>query len=161
MPGDVYKPARQLIHLLVDIVAKGGNFLVNIGPDPLGELPRESLERLEEIGRWMDVNGAAIYRTRPVRPYREGNLCYVRRADGSIAAISLAGEKLEVIPQAITLTSIRPRRGSRVSMLGVQEPLAWESTPAGTVVHLPGHVREHPPCQHAWALVLEEPESTP
>ena len=58
-----FKSTEDLIHKLVDIASKGGNFLLNIGPKPDGTFPEESIERLEQIGRWMDVNGESIYGT--------------------------------------------------------------------------------------------------
>lgn len=59
-----YKSTKELIHSLCDIASKGGNFLLNVGPTAEGEIPPESVERLREIGRWMRVNGEAIYGTR-------------------------------------------------------------------------------------------------
>lgn len=67
-PDDEYKPARQLIHLLVEVVSKGGNPLLNIGPAPDGTLPPAAVSRLEEIGDWMAVNAKAIHGTRPIAP---------------------------------------------------------------------------------------------
>ena len=149
---DTYKPARELIHLLVDIVAKGGNLLLNIGPSPEGELPPVALERLAELGDWMQVNAGAIYGTRAVAPYREGRLCYTRLPDGSTHAIYLAAPGEDGPPAALALPSFTPRPGSAVTMLGVAEPLAWERRPEGVVVQIPESVRENPPCQHAWVL---------
>jgi alpha-L-fucosidase len=60
---DHWKPTGDLIRKLSDIVSKGGNFLLNIGPKADGTIPAESIERLREVGRWMDVNGEAIYAT--------------------------------------------------------------------------------------------------
>jgi alpha-L-fucosidase len=74
-PNDRYKPTRQIIHLLVDIVAKGGNYLLNVGPGPDGTLAPDAIKRMEEIGDWMEINGEAIYGTRPIPPYKEGKTC--------------------------------------------------------------------------------------
>ena len=60
-----WKSTTTLIRNLVDIVSKGGNYLLNIGPDAEGNVPEASVERLTEIGQWMDRNGDAIYGTRP------------------------------------------------------------------------------------------------
>ena len=48
---------------LIDIASKGGNYLLNVGPTAEGEIPAESVKRLEEVGQWMAVNGEAIYGT--------------------------------------------------------------------------------------------------
>jgi alpha-L-fucosidase len=58
-----WKSTEDLIRKLCDIVSKGGNFLLNVGPTAEGLIPQPSIERLEEIGAWMDVNGESIYGT--------------------------------------------------------------------------------------------------
>ena len=59
-----WKSARTMIRSLCDITSKGGNLLLNVGPDGLGRMPQASLDRLSEIGKWLQVNGEAIYGTR-------------------------------------------------------------------------------------------------
>ena len=61
--GKDFKTTTDLIQKLCDIASKGGNFLLNIGPKADGSFPQESIDRLREIGDWMDVNGEAIYGT--------------------------------------------------------------------------------------------------
>ncbi|MCY4109273.1 MAG: alpha-L-fucosidase [Chloroflexi bacterium] len=63
-----WKSTTTLLHLLADLAGKGINYLLNVGPTAEGEIPRPSVERLEAIGRWMEVNGEAIYGTSP-SPY--------------------------------------------------------------------------------------------
>ncbi|MBE0647000.1 MAG: alpha-L-fucosidase [Bacteroidales bacterium] len=58
-----YKPAREIIRMLVDIASKGGNYLLNVGPTDKGTFPRQAVSRLKEIGTWMSVNGESIYGT--------------------------------------------------------------------------------------------------
>ena len=58
-----YKPVSMLLTNLVNIASKGGNYLLNIGPDDQGLVPAEQQERLRAIGRWLQVNGEAIYGT--------------------------------------------------------------------------------------------------
>lgn len=60
-----WKSTEDLLHLLVDLASKGVNYLLNVGPTAEGLIPPESVERLEEIGAWMDVNSDAIYATDP------------------------------------------------------------------------------------------------
>ena len=70
--GNDYKSAEELIWNLVDVVSKNGNFLLNIGPKADGTIPEEDARLLQEIGAWLDVNGEAIYGSRPWRMFGEG-----------------------------------------------------------------------------------------
>ena len=121
-PGDRYKSTHQLIQLLVDIVGKGGNLLLNVGPQPDGELPPEAVRRLEEIGAWMKVNGEAIHGTRPIAPYKEGQTVFTRKGR-SVYAIVLLKEEGDSVPATVVLRAIRPAPGSQVQMLG------WDCAP--------------------------------
>lgn len=67
-----WKSTAVLIKNLVDIASKGGNYLLNVGPKPDGTFPQESIQRLDEIGKWMKVNGEAIYATH-ANPLEEVN----------------------------------------------------------------------------------------
>lgn len=58
-----WKSSETLIRMLVDIASKGGNLLLNVGPTAEGEIPGPSVERLQAMGEWMDVNGESIYGT--------------------------------------------------------------------------------------------------
>lgn len=117
VPNDNYKSTNTIIHLLVDIVSKGGNLLLNVGPDSEGNLPDKAIERMKEIGAWMDINGEAIYSTRAIKPYKEGDVCFTQK-DGTVYAILLLDEG-EEIPEEIILKelSIEPKTG-RKKILG-------------------------------------------
>ncbi|MCF0200119.1 MAG: alpha-L-fucosidase, partial [Bacteroidales bacterium] len=78
---DNYKSTNQLVHLLVDVVAKGGNYLLNVGPGPDGNLPATAISRMREIGAWMQANGEGIYGTRPIYPYVDGKFRFTQKGD--------------------------------------------------------------------------------
>ncbi len=85
-----YKPVRKIVHMLIDVVAKGGNLALNVGPQPDGRLPHQALERMAALGAWLKVNGEAIYETRPLPPFRKGDWAFTRnRRTGAEYAIRL------------------------------------------------------------------------
>ena len=60
-----FKSTETLLRNLIDIASKGGNYLLNIGPDSKGNVPPAEIERLHQVGKWLAVNGAAVYGTQP------------------------------------------------------------------------------------------------
>ncbi len=78
-----YKSTETLLHTLIDVASKGGNYLLNVGPDPTGIIPPPEAERLAEIGRWLSVNGDAIYGSSPasfggIQTVNNGTKCEYR-----------------------------------------------------------------------------------
>lgn len=151
-PNDSYKSARQLLHLLVDIVAKGGNFLLNIGPDGNGEWASAAYDRLKKIGDWMKVNGEAIYGTRPIPPYKETKVCFTAKKDGTVYAVYLANQDEASPPSEVRLYSHCPPEGGKIVMLGVKEPLKWQPAAKGVLINVPESAQKNPPCEHAWSF---------
>jgi len=152
-PDDRYKSVRELVHLLVDVVAKGGNLLLNVGPQPDGQLPPPALERMRAIGAWMRVNGEAIHGTRPVAPYKEGRVCLTKKG-GAVYAILLAGEGEEAPPARVALKSLRPKPGSTVRLLGFG-PVPWKEDGTGVVLEVPEAAEKSPPCRDAFVFRLD------
>ncbi|MFO7445237.1 MAG: alpha-L-fucosidase [Ignavibacteriaceae bacterium] len=154
--GAQYKSAGMLIHLLADIAAKGGNFLLNIGPSDKGDFEPEAYERLKEIGEWMKVNSEAIYNTHPVKPYKEGKVRFTRLKDGTIYAIYMADENEKSFPAELELSNFTPGEGSRIEILGTGEILSWNKKENGCVINFPPAVRSNLPCKYAWTLKISE-----
>lgn len=151
-PDDDYKSTRELVHMLVNIVSKGGNLLLNVGPGPDGRLPEEAVSRMKEIGDWLDVNGEAIYGTRPIAPFREGQVCLTKKG-GTVYAICLAEEGQDGPPKEMRLSSITPKPGSEIMMLGSDGALAWKKLGNGVAIELP--VDAGSVCKDAWVVKVE------
>jgi alpha-L-fucosidase len=153
--SDRYKSVQQLVQLLVEVVAKGGNLLLNIGGSPEGEWAAEAYDRLAGIGAWMDVNGEAIYGTRPVPPYRTGNVCLTRnRMTQSTYAICLA-ESSQTAPPREIFVPVRLSGGhASVTVLGHRGSLRWRAAENGIVVSIPEEIQRQPPCSYAWSLKI-------
>jgi alpha-L-fucosidase len=159
-PNDYYKPARELIHILAEIVCKGGNLLLDIGPDASGRFPAEAVERLREVGDWLAVNGEAIYGTRPVAPYKEGRLRLTRKGD-TVYLIHLAELAQIRPPREIIVSSLKPAEGAEVTLLGPDIPLEWEARGRGVVIRIPPKISQrlrgdHPYCRHAWTVKISK-----
>jgi len=149
-----YKSARELVNMLVDIVAKGGNLLLNIAPSPQGTWDDEAYQRLQELGAWMRTNGEAIYNTRPLAPYREGKIGYTQLRDGTAYALYLASADEKTMPAEIRLASVTPARNARVTLLGTNANLRWEKRGSDLFVFIPEPLQKNPPCAHAWAIKI-------
>lgn len=153
VPHDVYKPASRLINLLVKIVAYGGNFLLNIGPDGQGDWDPVAYERLREIGAWMKVNSSGIYDTRPVAPYHDGDLYFTEKKDHSaVYAFYVPSLGETGLPEEIRFSTMQAGAGSKVYLLGYPRPLKWKASGDGMVVEVPAAVRKNPPCSYVWTL---------
>jgi alpha-L-fucosidase len=147
---DTYKSTRQLIHMLAQVVSRGGNYLLNVGPGPDGELHPTAYERLKEIGAWMRVNGEAIYGTQPIAPYKEDKIAFTQKSN-NIYAIYLSP-----LPSEIKIESFRPAKGSKVYLLGYDKPLSWKPAGAGFTVKIPRALQQRPPCEHAWVIRFQQ-----
>jgi len=151
-PNAQYLSPRKAVQMLVDIVAKGGNLLLNIGPGPDGAWDPGAYELLAGIGKWIKANSEAIYGTRAVAPYKQGNLAYTKGKDGPLYAIYLPGENERQIPATITLKGLPVAPNSRITLLGGNTPLDYQIVSDGCVVTVPPAVATNPYCEHAWVL---------
>jgi alpha-L-fucosidase len=158
VPDDRYKSGRVLVHMLADVVAKGGNLLLNIGPGPDGTWHTEAYDRLRELGDWMHVNGEAIYGTRAVPPYLEGKIRLTGREDGTVYVIYLAEEGETTLPTYMSMMGLQPADNSTVSILGLPGTLNWEKAGSGFVAEVPSSHRTTPPCQYAWVFKISNVE---
>ena len=119
-----WKSATVLVHNLIDVTSKGGNYLLNVGPTAEGLIPEPSVERLKETGSWLRTNGEAIYKTEKFeKNYSQGeNIRFTKKkGENTVYAISL------IKPETIFLiNNIIPNDGSEIYLLGHEESLEWD-----------------------------------
>lgn len=114
-----YKSGSELVRILIETRAKGGNLLLNVGPKPDGELPIEQEERLREIALWMFVNAEAIHGVRPWVVTNEGEVWFTRRKDEAAVYAFLPGREWMLGERRnVTLRSVGATAATRVSVLG-------------------------------------------
>ena len=165
-----YKTAGSLVGDLVDIVSKNGALLLNIGPRPDGTIPEPEQAMLREIGRWLAINGAAIYCTRPWKIFGEGptqvsegaftdtkRQSFTSRdirfttSGATLYAIALAWpDRSWTITSLGTASEQAPGRVATVELLGSTATLSWSQDQAGLTVMAPAE----PPCEHAYTLKI-------
>ncbi len=155
-PDDVYKGGPWIITNLVDAVAKGGNFMVGIGPDGNGKFPAEVVRQLQEAGAWLKVNGEAIYNTRARdgELWREGESIRFTRSKDNATVYAIATKWPGGM---LTLNSVKPKEGSAITLLGRAEPLKWSyAAGTGLTIELPVALQDEAarPCKTAWAVKI-------
>jgi alpha-L-fucosidase len=127
------KSSARLVRLLAEVVSKNGTMLLNIGPREDGTIADWMSTRLLDIGRWLRINGHAVYGTRPWRRAMDGDLCYTCGRDAfNLVPLHWPGPKLTV-PGDVPVTG-----RSRIRLLGGHSgPLPWTRTADGIVIDLP------------------------
>jgi len=139
-----YKSGTELIGILIETRAKGGNLLLNIGPKPDGEIAIEQESRLREIALWNFVNGESLKGVRPWVITNENDIWFTRRKDANTVYAFLTkmtpwklGE-----PKTIALRSVRATAQTQVTVLGQSDQIVeyrpdvipkttWKQTEAG------------------------------
>lgn len=148
---DRYKSVRQLIQLLIEIVAKGGNLALNVGPQPDGRLPETAIARMKGMGQWLNVYGEAIYGSRICEPYTVGNTCFTQK-NGIVYAFHLYKNASEPVPEEIHV----PWNGEAgsIELVGSEERLDYSRTESGIAVRLPDSERsaKEAPIAHVFRI---------
>ena len=130
-----YKKGSDLIRMLVETRAKGGNLLLNVSPDNMGRIPIEQERLLQELGLFLFFNGEGIYSTRPWRTVREGNIWYTRsKKTDTVYAFDLGGPWQYGARRSLCLKGVLPTENTHIEILGqsgdVLEHAAFDNTAA-------------------------------
>jgi alpha-L-fucosidase len=157
---------NELVDYLVDIVSKGGNLLINIGPRADGTIPEVMQDRLKSAGAWLSVNGEAIYGTKPWKVYGEGpttqeigswdktqgeyqfksgDIRFTRKGNVLYAIL------LEWPANEITINSLKGLKIKNLTILGSDKNIQWKQENDGLRVLLP----TNPVSPYANTLKLE------
>jgi len=134
---DDWKSTEELLHTLIDIASKGGNFLLNVGPKPDGTIPQASIDRLAEIGRWMDVNSESIYGTE-ASPFRRPWWGRCTRKELENGDTRLYLQVFDWPEDKLLYVPVHNEAGSCYSLADNQEKFDVEKTEKGLLVHLTG-----------------------
>lgn len=153
-PNLEYKPVSEMLGILVKVVSRGGNLLLNVGPRPDGTLEETAYERLKAIGDWMQVNSEAIYGTKAYAPYQDGDVYYTTK-DGYVYAFYIPSEQGESLPSVLSFKGVKPSGASSVQLLGTKKTLRWQADGEGIKVVIPESVRKNLPCEHIWCLKIK------
>ncbi len=153
-----YKSVDSIVDDLADIVSKNGSLLLNIGPSADGTIPEPEQEMLRQIGRWLDVNGEAIYATRPWAIFGEGPTTVVEGPFGDEKRAAFTSADIRFTAHGDTLYAIVlawPSDGQvtvrslavssphlhgevgNVELLGASAPVKWRRDATGLHVELP------------------------
>jgi len=142
--------ADAIVDLLIDITSKNGNLLLNVGPTADGTIPELQAERLREVGRWLAINGQAIYGTRPwikAEASAEPNVP-IRFTTKKNTLYAILLDKPSSL--RITVKSLVAPKNAKIRMLGTKGNLKWSQQGDDLVVMLP----DSPPGDYAWCLEI-------
>lgn len=143
--NDRYKSNYKVIAILSEIVAKGGNLLLGVGPAPDGTLPGEVEKRLTEIGEWMSKNGEAIYNTRITNVYNDGATWFTQSKDGKKVYAINCLEEGKPLPKTVIWKGNEPVKGSKMIFLQTGKPVSWKKTAEGIEVSIPSGLPANQP----------------
>ena len=154
--GQPVKPAPGIIHLLVTNVARNGNYLLNISPMADGTIPEEQQQVLLAIGQWLEVNGEAIYGSRPWKISEEGSVHFTTKGD-VLYAITTEWPTGDLVIPALSADKTGENKITQVELLGAKQRISFTQDAAGLHVQFPGEK----PCDTAYTLKITGLHITP
>lgn len=127
----------EIVDRLADIVSKGGNYLLNVGPTAKGTFPEASIDRLLKAGEWMDINGEAIYDASAWRVSDEGESIYFTQKENTVYAICTEWPEDELLLKAFNSESAPNLSVRSVKLLGSNEKIEWTHSAEGLQLSVP------------------------
>ncbi|MDN5202176.1 alpha-L-fucosidase [Fulvivirgaceae bacterium BMA10] len=153
-----WKSTAQLVHNLVDVAAKGGNYLLNIGPTGEGLIPDASVERLQQIGKWLKINGEAIYNTQKLEKnyLQADSVRYIRKKGTDTFYVVKMGN----LPGSVTFSHVKPAETADIKLLGYDKPLQWKfDKDRGVTIDIPKNIDlSYWENTRAWTFKIEHAE---
>ncbi len=143
VPHDHYKSVNQIVQLLVKIVSRGGNLLMNVGPDATGDWDPVVYDRMAGISQWIQVNGEGIYGSRPVAPYSSGDIYYTNNKNANtIYAFLLSAQDDVTLAPTINIALSNIDAVKKVTLLGCKQQLKWIINNHKLVVSIPAALQK-------------------
>jgi alpha-L-fucosidase len=159
LEGDVYKSIEDVIHEMIEVISRNGNFLVNIGPKADGTIPEPQVERLRAMGTWLAINGDAIYGSRywKVCDQESEHLAFTTKGN-NLYAIKLAKPTAPFTIEGTAGWAVS--KITSVKLLGCAADILWQMTPAGLQITPPAELGTS---NYAWSfeIATDEPQHTP
>ena len=147
---DDYKPTRELIHLLIEVIAKGGNLALNVAAQPDGRLPRTAITRMKEMGAWLKVHGEAVYGTRMCAPYFNENVGFTYKDDTTYCFYMYETAET-VVKEEIFIPYTEETEVTQIDLIGEADNIDFTRTPEGITITLPASaVSELAPIAHVF-----------